>query len=174
MTVLTMRLIKGDFIVTGPDIEPMKFKSRSEARDWCKAHHPGSPITEIGPAASAGSQETARATEPVKRGALGATGFGRARALERVRRISHQRPALGLDRSDSEIDIGYRCVTARRGVVLIGQSDLNDTGRSKHRRNDLAGNALVLGAHSHHSDEVHFECKIFHGGATSQHRSRPT
>jgi hypothetical protein len=29
MTVLTMRLIKGDFIVTGPDIEPMKFKSRS-------------------------------------------------------------------------------------------------------------------------------------------------
>jgi hypothetical protein len=48
MTVLTMRLIKGDFIVTGPDIEPMKFKSRSEARDLQGAPS-GSPITEIGP-----------------------------------------------------------------------------------------------------------------------------
>ena len=28
MTTLTMRLVKGDFIVTGPDVEPMKFKSR--------------------------------------------------------------------------------------------------------------------------------------------------
>jgi hypothetical protein len=45
---LTMRLVRGDFIVTGPDIGPMKF-SRPEARDWCKTHHPGSPITEIGP-----------------------------------------------------------------------------------------------------------------------------
>ena len=49
MTTLTMRLVQGDFIVTGPDIEPMKFKSRSEARDWCLKHHPGSPITEVGP-----------------------------------------------------------------------------------------------------------------------------
>jgi hypothetical protein len=49
MTTLTMRLVRGDFIVTGPDIAPMKFKSRPEARDWCKTHHPGSPITEIGP-----------------------------------------------------------------------------------------------------------------------------
>ena len=48
MTVLTMRLIKSDFIVTGPDIEPMKFKSRSEARDLQGAPF-GSPITEIGP-----------------------------------------------------------------------------------------------------------------------------
>ena len=49
MTTLTMRLVKGDFIVTGPDVEPMKFKSRAEARDWCKTHHPGSPIIEVGP-----------------------------------------------------------------------------------------------------------------------------
>ena len=49
MTTLTMRLIKGHFIVSGPDVEPMKFKSRPEARDWCKTHHPGSPITEVGP-----------------------------------------------------------------------------------------------------------------------------
>ena len=39
MTVLTMRLIKGSDEVQEP----------FEARDWCKAHHPGSPITEIGP-----------------------------------------------------------------------------------------------------------------------------
>ena len=49
MTTLTMRLVKGHFIVSGPDVEPMKFKSRREARDWCKTHHPGSPITEVGP-----------------------------------------------------------------------------------------------------------------------------
>ena len=49
MTTLTMRVVRGDFIVTGSDIEPMKFKTRPEARDWCKTHHPGSPVTEIGP-----------------------------------------------------------------------------------------------------------------------------
>ena len=49
MTTFTMRLMRGHFVVTGPDIEPMKFKSRPEARDWCKVHYPGSPITEIGP-----------------------------------------------------------------------------------------------------------------------------
>jgi hypothetical protein len=27
----------------------MQFKSRPEARDWCNAHYPGSPVTEIGP-----------------------------------------------------------------------------------------------------------------------------
>jgi hypothetical protein len=43
MTTLTMRLVRGDFIVTGPDIEPMKFKTRRERMEWCMAHHPGSP-----------------------------------------------------------------------------------------------------------------------------------
>ena len=33
MTTLTMRYIKGDFVVTGPDVPPMQFKSRPEARD---------------------------------------------------------------------------------------------------------------------------------------------
>jgi len=28
MTVLTMRYLRGHFVVTGPDIEPLKFKSR--------------------------------------------------------------------------------------------------------------------------------------------------
>ena len=49
MTTLTMRLVKGDFIVTGPDIAPMKFKSRREAKDWCMVYHPASSNTEIGP-----------------------------------------------------------------------------------------------------------------------------
>jgi hypothetical protein len=49
MTTLTMRVVRGDFIVTGPDIEPMKFKSRREAKDRCMTHHPGSPITGFGP-----------------------------------------------------------------------------------------------------------------------------
>jgi hypothetical protein len=47
MTTLTMRMIKGHFVVSGPDVEPMKFKTRPEAREWCRTHHPGSPITEI-------------------------------------------------------------------------------------------------------------------------------
>ena len=69
MTTLTMRLVKGDFIVTGPDIAPMKFKSRPEARDWCKTHHPGSPITEIGPGGKARrprNRQSDRAGEGVK------------------------------------------------------------------------------------------------------------
>jgi hypothetical protein len=46
MTTFTMRYIKGHFVVTGPDVPPMQFKSRPEARDWCKIHYPGSPIKE--------------------------------------------------------------------------------------------------------------------------------
>ena len=49
MTTFTMRYVKGHFVLTGPDVPPTKFKSRAEARDWCKTHHPGSPVTEIGP-----------------------------------------------------------------------------------------------------------------------------
>jgi len=35
-------------VVTGPDIEPLTFKSRREARVWCLAHFPGAPIREVG------------------------------------------------------------------------------------------------------------------------------
>jgi hypothetical protein len=35
MTTLTMRYMRGHFIVTTPDIEPVMFKSRHEAKDWC-------------------------------------------------------------------------------------------------------------------------------------------
>jgi hypothetical protein len=48
MTTLTLRRINDDFIVTGPDIEPAKFESRREAKDWCVIKYPGSPIKEIG------------------------------------------------------------------------------------------------------------------------------
>jgi hypothetical protein len=48
MTHLTLRPIKDHFLIIGPDMEPMRFKSRSEARDWCRAHYPGSPIKESG------------------------------------------------------------------------------------------------------------------------------
>jgi hypothetical protein len=46
MTTLTMRFMKGDFIITG--IAPMKFKSRREAKQWCANHYHASSITEIG------------------------------------------------------------------------------------------------------------------------------
>jgi hypothetical protein len=48
MTTLTLRRMKDDFIVFGPDIEPARFKSRREAKDWCAQYYPGSPIYEIG------------------------------------------------------------------------------------------------------------------------------
>jgi hypothetical protein len=34
MPTLTLRCLKGDFVVTGPDIAPTRFKSRREAEDW--------------------------------------------------------------------------------------------------------------------------------------------
>ena len=65
MTTLTMRVVKGDFIVTGPDIAPMKFKSRprgarlvqdAPSRLACHRDRSGRQAH--------GCQETARATEP--------------------------------------------------------------------------------------------------------------
>ena len=47
MTVLTMRREHGEFVVTGPDIEPVKFRTRREARNWCAEHYKGSPIKEV-------------------------------------------------------------------------------------------------------------------------------
>jgi hypothetical protein len=68
MTTLTMRVVRGDFIVAGPDTEPMKFKSRREARDWCKTHHPGSPITEVGPGGKRAPRKKP-GVNPTRRGA---------------------------------------------------------------------------------------------------------
>ena len=55
---MTMRYMRGHFIVTGPDIEPVMFKSHPEAREWCAEHHPGSPIREVG------ANSSKRATKP--------------------------------------------------------------------------------------------------------------
>jgi hypothetical protein len=44
MTVLTLRYQRGDFVVTGPDIEPVMFKTRREAWAWCLRYHPGSLV----------------------------------------------------------------------------------------------------------------------------------
>ena len=41
-----------------PDIEPVMFKSRREAREWCTEHHAGSPIREVG------ANSSKRATKP--------------------------------------------------------------------------------------------------------------
>jgi hypothetical protein len=48
VTVLTMRRVREHFVITGPDIEPMTFKTRAQARDWCREHFHGSPIREVG------------------------------------------------------------------------------------------------------------------------------
>ena len=48
MTTPTLRRIKDDVIVTGPDIAPTKFKSRRGAKDWCATEYPASPRTSPG------------------------------------------------------------------------------------------------------------------------------
>ena len=53
MTIFTMRRVGGDFVVTGPDIEPKKFKTRREVRDWCTLHYPAHPLGRSYPFASA-------------------------------------------------------------------------------------------------------------------------
>ena len=67
-----MRMIKGDFVVTGPDIDPMRFKSRREARNWCAKHHPGSPIEEVGRGGKRAEKQRPKPKRAVKPGrALG-------------------------------------------------------------------------------------------------------
>ena len=52
MSTLTLRYHKGYFVVSGPDTQPTRFRSRREAKNWCHTQHPGSPIHEIGADAS--------------------------------------------------------------------------------------------------------------------------
>jgi hypothetical protein len=78
----------------------------------------------------------------------------------------------GLDRPNREIDAGYSCVvTCHINIVLISQSDFSGAGCSKHRRNDLARNGFVRSPHTHHSHEVHFEFKVFHGNPNMESRA---
>ena len=68
-----------------------------------------------------------------------------------------------IDPREREINIGYSCVITHRSIVLIGQSNFNGAGRSKHRGNDLARNAFIRSPHAHHSDEVHFDGLLMTG-----------
>src|SRR5215813_13438249 len=88
MTTFTMRRVGGDFVVTGPDIEPKKFKTRREARDWCPVHYPGSPIREIVPPqyrTNTGCKATAcSARVPLRSRRHHAANLARTRVHERV------------------------------------------------------------------------------------------
>jgi hypothetical protein len=53
MTTLTMRLVKGDFIVTGPDVEPMKFRAGARPRTGVRRTIPARRSPRSGRAASA-------------------------------------------------------------------------------------------------------------------------
>jgi hypothetical protein len=84
MTTLTMRMIKGDFVVTGPDVELMKFTCRRKSRDWCKTKYPGSPIHEIGADASRRVVAVLRGGGRVSASKTGRGGVG-SDELERAR-----------------------------------------------------------------------------------------
>ena len=44
-----MRRVRGQFVVTSPDIEKsVTFETRAQARYWCYVHFRGSPIREVG------------------------------------------------------------------------------------------------------------------------------
>jgi hypothetical protein len=49
MRKLSLRHFNGYFLVTGPDTEPAKFKTRQQALTWCAAHYPDLPIKEDRP-----------------------------------------------------------------------------------------------------------------------------
>ena len=95
MTILTLRRIREDrFEVTGPDIEPMTFKTRVEARDWCLTHYQGSSIREVGgrkrgtPKAAVAKAELAEILE--RRPDL------KGKSIEAVRRILRREARLSL------------------------------------------------------------------------------
>jgi hypothetical protein len=48
VTVLTIRSRRGHFVVTAFDLDPVKFKTRRQARDWCAENYPSWPIHEAG------------------------------------------------------------------------------------------------------------------------------
>jgi hypothetical protein len=64
---ITLRCINNHFVVTGPDIAPAKFESRREAKDWCVAHYPSSPIHEIGADSSKRITRAMPRNEPLPR-----------------------------------------------------------------------------------------------------------
>jgi hypothetical protein len=49
MRKLSLRNFNGFFLVTGPDTEPAKFKTRRQALEWCAAHYPDLAVKEDRP-----------------------------------------------------------------------------------------------------------------------------
>jgi hypothetical protein len=54
MAKLTLRYIKGEFVISGADLQPVSFTSRRRARDWRLKYYPDSPLMEIGQGARNG------------------------------------------------------------------------------------------------------------------------
>jgi hypothetical protein len=50
-----LRYIKGEFVIGGPNLQPISFTSRRRARDWCLKHYPGCPLMEVGRVHETGS-----------------------------------------------------------------------------------------------------------------------
>jgi hypothetical protein len=74
------------------------------------------------------------------------------------------RPAVSeLDRANVKMDVGYGCIAAQRGMVLIGQSDVRGAGRAQDVSNDRQRGLLLCSTHSHHADDARFEYKLAHG-----------
>jgi hypothetical protein len=55
MVKLILRYIKGEFVIGGPNLQPISFTSRRRARDWCLKHYPGCPLMEVGRVHETGS-----------------------------------------------------------------------------------------------------------------------
>jgi hypothetical protein len=84
----------------------------------------------------------------------------------RGRRVSSTEigPAVNqLDRANVKIDVGYGCVAAQGGMVLISQADFRSAGRAEDVGNDLPRDVLISGTHSHHCHDARFEHKLSHG-----------
>jgi hypothetical protein len=47
MASFTLLYVRGHFVLTGPTIEPMKFETRREAKEWAHKHFPGSLVKEV-------------------------------------------------------------------------------------------------------------------------------
>ena len=98
MTILTLRRIREDrFEVTGPDIEPVTFKTRVEARDWCLTHYQGSPIREVGGRKRGTPKATVATAEPAE--ILERRPDLKGKSIEAVRRILRREARLSLKTS---------------------------------------------------------------------------
>jgi hypothetical protein len=93
MTILTLRRIREDrFEVTGADIEPVTFKTRVEARDWCLTHYQGSPIREVGGRKRGTPKETVATAELAE--ILERRPDLKGKSIEAVRRILRREARL--------------------------------------------------------------------------------